>query len=304
MDIKNDWKKLLVVVDEKTDRVNLLERTRCLASKLKASVVLFQACYSTALQNAYLFDTAAQESARQGYLQHCEKALEVLAGELRQHGIDVAVSAIWAKPAHEAIVAQANALGVDLIIKETHYHSLISRAILTNTDWHLIRESAKPLWFIRNREWSSHLSLAAAVDPMHLHARKGELDERLIDIAHELACCLPAELHVIHAFEPVPTGIMAEFDAIAADYNVYRQQAKVKHQTAMDELIRGRVESSAIVHFEEGAPEKVLPKITMEQNIDLLIMGGVSRSGVERIFVGNVAESVLDHVHSDVLIVP
>ncbi len=303
MDIQHQWKTILVVIEDEADQQNLIKRVRLLATQLKAKVILFQACHNTALDKSYLFDKKAKENAQQGYVRSRAKQLKKLGAELQARGISVEIQAVWQKPLHDAVVAAVEASQADVVFKETRYHSMISRAVLTNTDWHLIRELKKPVWFVRSREWTARMTLAAAVDPMHLHARTDMLDERLLETAHELACYLPAELHVIHAYEPVPTGVMAEFDALAADYDAYRHKVREKHQEVLDALLKSRVEATAVLHVEEGAPERVLPSIVAAQNIDLLIMGGVSRSGLDRIFVGNVAESVLDRVESDVLVV-
>jgi universal stress protein E len=107
---------------------------------------------------------------------------------------------------------------------------------------------------------------------------------------------------VIHAYEPIPAGVIAEFDAVIADYEFYREKVRNRHREGLDELLKSNVESSTIVHFEEGIPERVLPQVVNEAGIDLIVMGAMSRNGLDKIFVGSTAERVLDHLRCDILI--
>lgn len=295
--------KLLVVVDADKRNDILLERARRIAVAYGASIELYVAAYSSALEGSYWFDQKGLEEAHRGYVHGKQVWLAERVEALANQGIEVTGHAEWAKPLYKAVLDRADTIEADLILKQADHHSLISKALFTNTDWHLIRESSTPLLFVHEKEWSSHLSIAAAVDPLHIHSKPEGLDETLLQSAHELACKLPGELHVIHAYEPVPTGVIAEFDAIVADYEAYREKVRQHHREGLDELLKKNVEPSTLVHFEEGLPEMVLPLVVKEVDIDLIVMGAVSRSGLDKIFVGSTAERVLDNLSCDILII-
>ena len=52
-----------------------------------------------------------------------------------------------------------------------------------------------------------------------------------------------------------------------------------------------------------GDASHALPVIVKKLKTDVLVMGAVSRSRIERSFIGNTAEKVIDHVDCDVLVV-
>ncbi len=54
----------------------------------------------------------------------------------------------------------------------------------------------------------------------------------------------------------------------------------------------------------EGDPSTELLRISQESIIDLLIMGSTGRGGLDRIFLGSVAEKVTQHSRVPVLLVP
>jgi universal stress protein E len=50
-----------------------------------------------------------------------------------------------------------------------------------------------------------------------------------------------------------------------------------------------------------GQPIDAIPRLVKRQRIALVVMGSVSRSGLQRLVIGNVAEQVLDSLPCDVL---
>jgi universal stress protein E len=55
------------------------------------------------------------------------------------------------------------------------------------------------------------------------------------------------------------------------------------------------------VHLLEGEAGILIPKLAEEQQIDLIVMGTVARTGIEGYFIGNTAETVLNHASCSVL---
>jgi len=294
--------KILVVIDPKKNNDMLVSRASRLALNYNASVELYIAAYSSALESSYWFDKKGLEKAHEGYIQGKKNWLNGIVNVLESEGVAVEGHVEWAKPLHRAVLERAHRISADLIVIQAEHHSLMVRALFTNADWHLIRESKVPLLFVHENEWGSHLSVAAAVDPLHAHSKPEGLDDLLLQTAHDLACKLPGELYVIHAYEPIPAGVIAEFDAIIADYEFYREKVRDRHREELDVLLKKNVEPSTIVHFEEGIPERVLPQIVNEVDIDLIVMGAMSRNGLDKLFIGSTAERVLDHLRCDILI--
>jgi universal stress protein E len=56
-------------------------------------------------------------------------------------------------------------------------------------------------------------------------------------------------------------------------------------------------------HVRPGAPVEELPLLAEEIGASVVVMGAVSRSAVRRLFIGNTAESVIDALSCDVLVV-
>ncbi len=136
--------RILSVVDPTTDAQSATERAAWLAGLVGAELELFVCYYNEYLSGDRLFDSPSLEKARKEIISGHKNNLEKLAAPLRESGLNVTTSAVWDHPLHEGIVRHAAAIGADIVFKDTHHHSTVSRALLTNTDWNLIRTCAAP----------------------------------------------------------------------------------------------------------------------------------------------------------------
>jgi nucleotide-binding universal stress UspA family protein len=55
-----------------------------------------------------------------------------------------------------------------------------------------------------------------------------------------------------------------------------------------------------VLHI-KGVPGDVIPEHVAAEGIDTIVMGTLSRTGVAGLFIGNTAETVLNHVSCSVL---
>ena len=95
--------------------------------------------YNEYLSGDRLFDSPSLEKARDEVIQNQENHLEDTGGTTCDQRVSVTTTAVWDHPLHEGIVRHAVASGADIVVKDTHHHSAVTRALLTNTDWNLIR---------------------------------------------------------------------------------------------------------------------------------------------------------------------
>jgi len=298
-----DIDTILVVMDPTKAEQVIVARSIRIAQALEARLELFEANFSTTFELGYPFDGTALGQAREVFLDKRRNALEAIAAQAQAQGVMTKAYVCWERPLYAVIVERAQEIGAQLIIKATHHHSALNRALFTNTDWHLIREARTPVWFIREEHiWGSHLELLAAVDPMSYKVASEKLNPRILELAHQLSCCLPSALSVGHAYEPIPSSMLVEFDTVVADYEGYRRRIKTEHQNALNQLLQAYVESSTKIYLEEAAPETFLPEVVAREGIDILVMGAISRSGLDRLFIGSTAERVLEHIRCDVLV--
>jgi universal stress protein E len=300
--------RILAVIDPTSFAQPALDKGKFLARQFGATLELFICDYDPSLNGRPFFDTEKLRELREEFITERVEFLEERADELRAEGIAIETHVHWDNPVFKGIVRRVQESSPDLVLKDTHHHSAIRRTLLSNTDWSLIRACPAPLLLAKPGEWHESPRIVAALDPEHLGDKPAALDHDILDYAELLATRLAGELHAIHAFfpaallaaattmagMPVVTGVSAE-DIIETERA--RVSGVLAAVTAQHALRPDRI------HLEQGSAVDVLPRMVERLGADVLVMGAVSRSRLQELFVGSTAERVLDRLACDVLVV-
>jgi universal stress protein E len=280
----------LVVIDAAAGaRQPALARAAWHANQAGARLELFAGEYDP--------DVAASgvtAAAREEALQARRRQLEDLAAPLRQQGLSVSVDVVWDHPLAAAILAKAAAHDYWLVAKDAHHHNLAQRTLLTNVDWHLIRECAVPLLLVKDRALAAEPVVLAAVDPLNQHDKPAALDDRIFTFAADLARVLRGHLHVMHSYgTPLGAKLPPEAVKLIAD----------EHRAAMARFLDTHAALQGKPHLYEGMAHESLQKAAQEHSADIVVMGAVARRGLKRLFIGSTAERVLDRLPCDLVII-
>jgi universal stress protein E len=211
----------------------------------------------------------------------------------------------WSARLHTGILAAAEDLSPGLIVKDTHYHSALSRSLFTNTDWHLIRESRRPLLLVKPAGWHEEPRVLAALDPGQARGKPDELDAAILEVAERMRAALNGDLHVLHAFDTaalIAASVSPPSDSAAGAAAVIDAERTrlARALTAFGESYRAHV---ARVHLEDGAAAAVLCRAAQDLTADIMVMGAISRGQVRERLLGSTAERALDQLCCDVLVV-
>src|SRR5210317_2513179 len=198
----NELKKILAVVDPTEADQPAVGRAAWLAQCSNAELELLVCYYNEYLSGDRLFDSPSLEKARAEVIGSHSKHLEELAEPLRKDGVVVTTSAIWDHPLFEGIVRHVVSTGTDLVVKDTHHHSAVARALLTNTDWHLIRTCPAPLWLVKPIDLDESPVFVAAIDPLNQHDKPAALDDEILQTSKYLADKVGGQVHAFHSYDP------------------------------------------------------------------------------------------------------
>jgi len=297
--------RVLVVVDPTASFHPAIERATWLARAVPCRLELFICEYASHLSEALDKATLVAE-ARAAQLARHKARLEQIAGPLAAEGLDVTVDSRWDYPLHDGIVRKALDFRADLVVKDTHFHSVLKRSIFSNTDWSLIRNCASPLWLVKPRPPGQKPCFVAAVDPLHERDKPADLDNKILRTAGELAKALRGEVQVFHGFD-ISAALAVSTDSmtmpIALPVREFTDAMSAEHTAAVKELCAKHGIPAERIHVHQGGTRELLMTLTDQLRADVVIMGAVSRSGLKGLFLGNTAEDVLDRLHCDLLIV-
>ena len=275
-----------------------------IAKRLGASLELYHAISSPVFFDVQpLTGTSLAELKREA-LDLRQRRLEAHVARAGVRGVQVSCKVQWDYPPHEAIVRRASQSGADLIIAECHEGSRLKPWLMHLTDWELLRTSPVPVLLLRNTKLYRRPAILAAVDPSHLHAKPARLDPEIIAASEGLSTSLRGSFHVMHANYPAVFGLTLGDPAIdavtlAASYEEQKRKDAEDFKTFAEKAGIPRARR----HLVSGDPVYAIPKAAEDMRAQVVVMGAVSRSGLKRVFIGNTAERVLNHLPCDVLVV-
>ena len=274
-----------------------VDKASILARRLNASVELLICDIETAHEDDLIRLTPHRRAPNSTEF---FEQLDQLAAPLRAEGIKVKARTIYGKSLHDSLLSYLSKEPADLIVKDTHHHSLAKRTLLRNTDWYLAHRCPVPVLFTKTKKWAEQPTIMAALGAKSASACPPELDRQILHCAATLAGGLKGHLQVIHTYIPLALARAQNAGAeLATDLEVE------------DSYERGQIEASAQafgiapgrLHIEMGTPERRLPDSVKANHADIITIGASLHGRWHRIFVGSTASSVLESLPCDVLVV-
>ncbi len=121
-----------------------------------------------------------------------------------------------------------------------------------------------------------------------------------------------SELHIIHVWHAYGESSMRSGFIYQPESYIdgYVDRIRVNHEYFLDKLTADMVDKGEKevtdylqpkVHLVKGFARDMIPKTAKEQDIDLIIMGTVGRTGIPGFIMGNTAETVLNRINCSVL---
>jgi universal stress protein E len=293
-------RNILVLMEPGSETQPAFAAALTLAVRFGARLELLMVDYQDLHPAYFSTPTASAQQFQDSVLSAHRQVLERLSRRATEQGVAALGEALWGTPFHEVVLARVAATRPDLVVKHSVHHNRIERTLFTGSDWHLIRECPAPLLLVKDPARLEGVPLLACVDPMHAHDKPAALDHRLLDTAALLGGPLGAEIHVLHVYS-VPAPVTVVGDAYIAAAAVAPSDTTVEHANA---ALRGLVASRRLpagrARVRVGPPAREILDEARRIEAGILVMGAVSRGRLDRWFVGNTAEAVLDRLSCNV----
>jgi universal stress protein E len=297
-------RRILVAVKDPASRaLPALGKAAQLARALDAELVLFEALTAPLALDRDMprpgglrqIERDAQDSSRDRLERHARR--------LRRVGIPVSVVAEWDYPAHEAVIRAAARTGADLIVAERHAGRRLAPALLRLTDWELLRLAPLPVLLVKRGGGYRRPRVLAAVDPDQRYAKPAQLDREILEAGALLAGALKGHLHLVHAYSPLPLTAYTR-GTLSQDIleDMQRRSALAAAEKVERLAAAARIPASRR-HLIARHPTDAIEQVAAEIRSAIVVMGALARGGLKRLFIGNTAERVLDHVPCDMLII-
>jgi len=222
--------------------------------------------------------------------------LSLLSSQLHDDGYDnVTHEQAWHDTLHESIIKVQEAEGCELVIKEHRPDNPLKKALLTPSDWKLLRFCPCAVLMVKSeRPWTGGVILAA-VDVGNQDDDHRRLHADIIDHGSAIAGLAKGQLHVITAH---PSPMLAASDPV---YQLSETLDK-RYREACSKFQAEYGISEDRLHVEEGPADVLIPHLEMKLDAVVTVIGTVARTGISGALIGNTCEVVLDSLKGDVLV--
>lgn len=297
---------LVAVKDLRATNRSLVRKAAQIASAGNGQLEIFHALSDPlAIDLAYEGPRSLKDIERP-VREHALHRLERIAASLRQHhpALRVSVAAEWDAPVYDAIVRRAVKIKADLIVAAGHSGAHILPGLMRLTDWELIRLSPVPLLLVKNPRPYRRPAILVAVDPAHAFSKPLKLDKSLLQMGSTLTRSLRGTLHAVHAYARVPSGAIPASALAITDHALEQVERDAKRAAAarFAHTLKGASIVPSRRYLIGRHPVDAILQAARKSHSAIVVMGAISRSGLKRLLIGNTAESILDELRCDVLV--
>jgi len=296
------YRNILVIADPERPGSAALRRAGALAKASGATLHLRAFSHHAGIAALGLVQREVAELARKELMREQYDWLEREADTLRAGDVEVRVDVAWGHPLHEKIVAEIVTLAPDLVVKDVKSLPAVRRLLFAPLDWHLVRMCPAPLLMVNRGAHLKPRRLIAAVDTAFETPETAGLNDDIVRAALDLALQCDAQVDIVHAFEglpAVPRGPLEGATSLSED--VYREFRDAR-RAGFDAFADRQGVPRERRHFLDGLADLAISGLANDTGADVVVLGSVMRTGLERLLVGSTAERLLDSLACDVLV--
>ncbi len=280
-----------------------LERAVALAKHNRARLAVVQVVSEMAERWRRMNRGGAPVDLQALAVKEYQSRLKEFVAPLKRDGIR-AVTKVLVGTSFLEIIREVIAYKRDLVMMTTEGKGGLKERLFGSTSLHLMRKCPCPVWVMKPTRGKRFPRILAAVDADPTDEAGESLNATILQLASSLASQDKAELHVIHAWTLLYENLMRGHGGFTeSEILDCGKGEERRHRNALDSLLAKYTDRTPTVHLIEGDADVVIPQFAKTENVDLLVMGTVCRTGIPGVFIGNTAEKILDEVDCSVLTV-
>ena len=300
------FQNILIVCTGDSADARILERVAELATRNSAKITLFQVIDNSAADLARYFSgvpgrqgTSLAQDVIAEHRAHVKTLAETLEGQGLKVDYDIAAGTEFIE-----IVRRVLLRDHDLVVKSAANGS---SPFLPSQDMHLMRKCPCPVWIFNGQSEIRPRRILAAIDPDGgSDATEKETSNRTImQLATSMAEWCDARLDVLSVWR-LPEEYMLRHSRISLpphEVDILVEQERVAAEARVAKLMTEFPEFTdriRVLNLKGLAAETIVDHADAEE-VDLVVMGTLGRSGVAGLLIGNTAETVLSQVKCSVL---
>lgn len=232
-----------------------------------------------------------------------ETDVYALATPIRKQGIDVTTKVLSGRTSF-SIIHEVTRSGHDLVVRVSKGAHSGRTGFFGTTSMRLLRKCPCAVWLVRPEAESRFGRVLAAIDPAPNDIIRDVMNNTVMDLATSVVKYEQGEMHVVHAWELFGEHLMKSRYK-PGELAEAKRNAEAKVAAALDRSLSPYelTHDNERVHLvcDELGPGHAISKLANREQIDLIVMGTIARTGLTGALLGNTAEKVLDRIECSVL---
>lgn len=294
--------KVLVATHPQAIEKKVLSAAVALAKSDNADVTICSVAEHLPAQQLTMITQLPPSELMETMLQNQLKILGEAVEELTPEYDNVSAYSVAGSPFIE-ITKKVQRDSFDMVVLASKSDSLVKHHFGSTTK-HLMRKCPCPVLALGEHSTKPIKRILAAVDVFSPSEEGLALNNQILRWAKKMAAMTDSAIHIVHAWQ-TPS------DAYLLGWNIKSQVERVelimKEQQARQQFLTALIAENFIdgdnitTELIEGKPTEVISGYVEQNDIDLVVVGTVCRTGIAGFFIGNTAESLLNEVSCSVL---
>ena len=291
----NNYSHILVVLESRKNNTPIIEQAVNIALKLNASLTLYTVIYDFNFEMTHMLSSSLKEAIKEKSIQEKTDTLKEIVNELkRRYEVNIDFKVEWGNQLYYFVLEEIEKKDYSLLIKPTEQHHELKSIIFTPTDWHLMRKSNIPVFFLKDNTFANYHGIYICIDVSVEDQAHADLNHHMIEHGKLMATCFKQPLHLINCYPNSPINLSVEIPQF--DMHEYQEEIEMVHKEKLKKLAIQYDIPIENCHVEEGLPDDVIPQFIQQHDAELVIAGTVGRTGLQAALIGNVAEMLIDSI--------
>jgi len=199
------------------------------------------------------------------------------------------------------IIKDANRLDASMVIIDSYRQSKKEACERGSNTLNLMRKSETPIWSL-GRDSAPINQVIAAIDLTN--SEYHEFNTKLVAMAVEFCTKMNATLTLCHVWQLESEGFLRDWSGYSdIEIALLAKNMREERLNRLNALLSPYANSKTEIHTAllEGETREVFPQYVRDNDMDLVVMGSMSRSGISGFVLGNTAEDMINTLDCSVI---
>ncbi len=228
---------------------------------------------------------------------------------IKQSKLRVQAKAIKGDP-HRVVLSEIERDQHDLVVVEFGHKNVLLSTMFISTTMQLLRNCPIPVLVSRPSHNIAFKQILAAVDPLDssgaFEASANALNDKIMALTNAIALNMNQQVHILNCWRhPMKERMQANSRLSKEKVHKILLEAREQQKARLANFLKINMSNKIRyrLHLRQGKPERFIPSVAKDYQINMVIIGSVGRSGLDGLMVGNTAERILCHSDLSLLVV-